>query len=216
MTCLDDEPVLHACNETHNYVLCLFVPFIFKHSIKGSAFLATMIGAGTPPILAALTIPFHTNLFGGMTHYASGQSAVFYGSGYYDMPATFKVGAVVGVCLFRLQLLTTFLCLLLELPPSCNSSRSVMVRLRLATAAMTFPPPVASCAGSPRAPSLLVGAIAAISSGLGQAVETLRRFFWSARFFWLPWKHISHRIRGQRTVFDLSARAPVLGAYRDP
>ena len=75
----------------------LFASQTAQLAALGSAFLATMIGAGTPPILAALTIPFHTNLFGGMTHYASGQSAVFYGSGYYDMGTTFKIGGVVGV-----------------------------------------------------------------------------------------------------------------------
>ena len=60
----------------------LFASQTAQLAALGSAFLATMIGAGTPPVLAALTIPFHTNLFGGITHYASGQSAVFYGSGY--------------------------------------------------------------------------------------------------------------------------------------
>ncbi|QDZ19865.1 sodium/sulfate symporter [Chloropicon primus] len=75
----------------------LFASQTAQLAALGSAFLATMIGAGTPPLLAALTIPFHTNLFGGMTHYASGQSAVFYGSGYYDMPTTFKVGGIVGI-----------------------------------------------------------------------------------------------------------------------
>lgn len=75
----------------------LFASQTAQLAALGSAFLATMIGAGTPPILAALTIPFHTNLFGGMTHYASGQSAVFYGSGYYDMGTTFKIGGIVGV-----------------------------------------------------------------------------------------------------------------------
>eukprot|EP00213_Chloropicon_mariensis_P002813 CAMPEP_0197474288 /NCGR_PEP_ID=MMETSP1309-20131121/5746_1 /TAXON_ID=464262 /ORGANISM="Genus nov. species nov., Strain RCC998" /LENGTH=566 /DNA_ID=CAMNT_0043013885 /DNA_START=269 /DNA_END=1969 /DNA_ORIENTATION=- len=75
----------------------LFASQTAQLAALGAAFMATMIGAGTPPILAALTIPFHTNLFGGMTHYASGQSAVFFGSGYYDMPTTFKVGGIVGV-----------------------------------------------------------------------------------------------------------------------
>ena len=76
----------------------LFASQTAQLAALGSAFLATMIGAGTPPVLAALTIPFHTNLFGGITHYASGQSAVFYGSGYYDMGTTFKVGGILGVC----------------------------------------------------------------------------------------------------------------------
>mmetsp|Transcript_9182 Transcript_9182/g.23563 ORF Transcript_9182/g.23563 Transcript_9182/m.23563 type:complete len:565 (+) Transcript_9182:247-1941(+) len=75
----------------------LFASQTAQLAALGAAFLATMIGAGTPPILAALTIPFHTNLFGAITHYASGQAAVYYGSGYYDMKTTFRVGAIIGV-----------------------------------------------------------------------------------------------------------------------
>ena len=86
---------LHAAYFLIHY---LFASQTAQLAALGSAFLATMIGAGTPPVLAALTIPFHTNLFGGITHYASGQSAVFYGSGYYDMPTTFRIGGIIGVC----------------------------------------------------------------------------------------------------------------------
>ena len=32
-------------------------------------------------MLACLTMAFHTNLFGGITHYASGQGALYFGSG---------------------------------------------------------------------------------------------------------------------------------------
>lgn len=45
------------------------------------AFLSMMIASGAPPALAALTLAFNTNLFGGLTHYASGQSAVYFSSG---------------------------------------------------------------------------------------------------------------------------------------
>lgn len=62
-----------------------------------AAFLAVMVVAGVPPILATLTLAFNTNLFGGISHYSSGQAAVYYGAGYLDLPLTFKIGAVCGV-----------------------------------------------------------------------------------------------------------------------
>lgn len=44
-----------------------------------SAFLAMNIASGVPPVLAALALAFNTNLFGGLTHYSSGQAAVYFG-----------------------------------------------------------------------------------------------------------------------------------------
>ena len=55
------------------------------------AFLSMLIASGTPIKLAALTLAFNTNLFGGLTHYASGQSAVYFGSGTYFPPTTFRL-----------------------------------------------------------------------------------------------------------------------------
>lgn len=44
-----------------------------------SAFLAMHIAAGVPGIVAALALAYNTNLFGALTHYSSGQAAVYYG-----------------------------------------------------------------------------------------------------------------------------------------
>ena len=52
-----------------------------------SAFLVTAIAVGTPPMLAALVLAFFSNLFAGMTHYATGPAPVFFGSGYVEMGA---------------------------------------------------------------------------------------------------------------------------------
>ena len=38
--------------------------------------------AGVPGVLAALSLAYVSNLFGSMTHYGSGQAAVYYGAGY--------------------------------------------------------------------------------------------------------------------------------------
>ncbi|KAL6754020.1 2-oxoglutarate/malate translocator [Haematococcus lacustris] len=61
-----------------------------------SAFCAMMLSAGVPPVLAAMTLAYSINLFGSLTHYASGQAAVFYGSGFMSLPEVFKIGAVNG------------------------------------------------------------------------------------------------------------------------
>ncbi|XP_031393801.1 dicarboxylate transporter 2.1, chloroplastic [Punica granatum] len=62
-----------------------------------SAFLAMHLAAGVPGILAALALAYNTNLFGALTHYSSGQAAVYYGAGYVDLPDVFKVGFVMAV-----------------------------------------------------------------------------------------------------------------------
>ncbi|KAI9095690.1 hypothetical protein K1719_026250 [Acacia pycnantha] len=62
-----------------------------------SAFLAMNRAAGVPVVLAALTLGFVTNLFGSITHYSSGQAAVYYGAGYIDLPDIFKIGFIMAM-----------------------------------------------------------------------------------------------------------------------
>lgn len=50
-----------------------------------SAFIAMMLASGCPPTLAALSLAFNTNLFGAISHYSSGQAAVFCGAGYLEI-----------------------------------------------------------------------------------------------------------------------------------
>ena len=59
-----------------------------------AACLGVMYAAGVPPALGTLTLAFTTNLFGAITHYSSGQAAVYYGAGYTDLPTTFRLGAI--------------------------------------------------------------------------------------------------------------------------
>eukprot|EP00798_Chlamydomonas_sp_ICE-L_P023569 gene23569-9093_t len=61
-----------------------------------SAFCAMMLAAGVPPILAAMSLAYSINLFGSMTHYASGQAAVYYGSGFMGLGEVFSMGAING------------------------------------------------------------------------------------------------------------------------
>lgn len=62
-----------------------------------SAFLAMNLASGVPGVLAALALAFNTNLFGALTHYSSGQAAVYFGAGYVDLPDVFKMGFVMAV-----------------------------------------------------------------------------------------------------------------------
>lgn len=61
-----------------------------------SAFLAMNLASGVPGTLAALALAYNTNLFGALTHYSSGQAAVYYGAGYVDLPDVFKFGFLMA------------------------------------------------------------------------------------------------------------------------
>lgn len=62
-----------------------------------SAFLAMMLAAGVPGLLAALSLAYCSNLFGSITHYGSGQGAVYYGAGYVSLKEVFSMGALMAV-----------------------------------------------------------------------------------------------------------------------
>uniref|UniRef100_A0A5B6ZSC7 Dicarboxylate transporter 2.1 n=1 Tax=Davidia involucrata TaxID=16924 RepID=A0A5B6ZSC7_DAVIN len=61
-----------------------------------SAFLAMQLASGVPGVLAAQALAYNTNLFGALTHYSSGQAAVYYGAGYVDLPDVFKMGFIMA------------------------------------------------------------------------------------------------------------------------
>ncbi|XP_010520600.1 PREDICTED: dicarboxylate transporter 2.1, chloroplastic-like [Tarenaya hassleriana] len=62
-----------------------------------SAFLAMHLAARVPPTLATFALAFNTNLFGALTHYSSGQAAVYYGADYVKLPDVFKIGLVMAL-----------------------------------------------------------------------------------------------------------------------
>lgn len=67
-----------------------------------AVFLGAAVAAGAPPVFAALSLGYISNLFGGLTHYASGPSGVVYGSGYVKTSEWFRVGAIMGVIMLVL------------------------------------------------------------------------------------------------------------------
>lgn len=47
-------------------------------------------------MLATLSLGYNTNLFGNITHYASGQAAIYFGNDYVTLPEWFSLGFVYG------------------------------------------------------------------------------------------------------------------------
>mmetsp|Transcript_30280 Transcript_30280/g.57076 ORF Transcript_30280/g.57076 Transcript_30280/m.57076 type:complete len:562 (+) Transcript_30280:77-1762(+) len=95
--------VFFALNITYYALHYMFASQTAHVGALSPAFIGMMIASGCPPLLSILSIAYNTNLFGGITHYSSGQSAVYYGTGYVSLPDYFKVGAIFGTlnfCLF--------------------------------------------------------------------------------------------------------------------
>ncbi|KAD3338593.1 hypothetical protein R6Q59_026588 [Mikania micrantha] len=70
-----------------------------------SAFLSMHLTAKVPGAFSALLLAYNTNLFGALTHYSSGQAAVYYGAGYVKLPDVFKLGifmALINIAIWGL------------------------------------------------------------------------------------------------------------------
>ncbi len=61
------------------------------------AFFMVAIGLGTPPSLAILVFAFMSSLMGGLTHYGSGPAPLFYGSGYIEIKAWWRIGFILSI-----------------------------------------------------------------------------------------------------------------------
>ncbi|KAK1427536.1 hypothetical protein QVD17_16223 [Tagetes erecta] len=62
-----------------------------------STFLSMHVTAKIPGTLSALLLAYNTCLFGAITHYSSGQAAVYYGAGYLKLSDVFKLGIMMAV-----------------------------------------------------------------------------------------------------------------------
>ncbi len=61
------------------------------------AFLMVAIGLGAPPTIAILVFAFSSSLMGGLTHYGSGPAPIYYGSGYIEVKAWWRIGFVLSL-----------------------------------------------------------------------------------------------------------------------
>lgn len=62
-----------------------------------AVFLGAAVAAGAPPLIAALVLGFIGNLFGALTHFASGPSGVIYGSGYIKVSEWFRTAFIMSI-----------------------------------------------------------------------------------------------------------------------
>ncbi|OAX51760.1 anion permease [Rothia kristinae] len=79
------------------YVHYLFASNTAQIVAMYSVFLGAAIATGAPPMLAALALGFIGNLFGGISHYASGPAGVIFGSGYVPTSEWFRVSFIASV-----------------------------------------------------------------------------------------------------------------------
>jgi DASS family divalent anion:Na+ symporter len=70
-----------------------------------AAFLAIAIAIGAPPLLAALTLAFFSNLFACLTHYGAAAAPVFFTAGYVPIGAWWKVGLAISIVNISIWLL---------------------------------------------------------------------------------------------------------------
>lgn len=70
---------LFILQPTYFFIHYLFASQTAHVGALYSAFLAMHLASKVPGLLAALALAFNTNLFGAITHYSSGQAAVYYG-----------------------------------------------------------------------------------------------------------------------------------------
>lgn len=81
------------------YVHYLFASNTAQIVAMYAVFLGAAIAAGTPPVFAALMLGFIGNLFGALSHYASGPAGVIYGSGYVKVGEWFRVAFIMSLAL---------------------------------------------------------------------------------------------------------------------
>lgn len=62
-----------------------------------SAFFAMHLAAGVPGVLAALALAYNTNLFGAITHYSSGQAAVYFGGMFNSLAFSYCINIIYDI-----------------------------------------------------------------------------------------------------------------------
>ena len=68
------------------HVTAMYVPF-----------LTVAVAAGAPPLLAALSLAFFSNLNASLTHYGTGPAPIYYGAGYADLKTWWGIGFVASL-----------------------------------------------------------------------------------------------------------------------
>jgi DASS family divalent anion:Na+ symporter len=87
--------------------LVLSLAYFYSHYLFASntahisamyaAFLAVALALGAPPVLAALTLAFFSNLFASLTHYAAATAPIFFGAGHVTIAVWWKIGFLLSL-----------------------------------------------------------------------------------------------------------------------
>jgi DASS family divalent anion:Na+ symporter len=56
-----------------------------------------MLGAGAPPVLAAMSLAYVSNLTASLTHYGTTTAPIYFGAGYISQRDWWRLGFVVSV-----------------------------------------------------------------------------------------------------------------------
>jgi DASS family divalent anion:Na+ symporter len=88
-------------------LMALLALYLYTHYVFASAtahvtamfpiFLGIALAAGTPPLLAALSLAFFSSLNATLTHYGTGSAVVLYGAGYLNQTRWWKIGFVLSL-----------------------------------------------------------------------------------------------------------------------
>ena len=79
------------------YVHYAFASLSAHVSAVYAAFLAVAVAAGATPMLSAIALGVETGIMGCLTHYATGPSPIYFGSGYITQPEWWKVGFICSI-----------------------------------------------------------------------------------------------------------------------
>lgn len=86
------------------YIHYFFASLTSHITVFYALFLHLMVQASLPPLGSALILGYLSNLFGGLTHYGSSASPIFYGSGYQTIAQWWRVGFIISTFNFILWL----------------------------------------------------------------------------------------------------------------
>ncbi|MDU4961886.1 MAG: anion permease [Sporomusaceae bacterium] len=88
-------------------LLILYIVYMYAHYGFASltahvtamypAFLAVAVSTGAPLYLTALGLGFISNLCGGLTHYSTGTAPIYFGAGYVDQKAWWRLGFLASL-----------------------------------------------------------------------------------------------------------------------
>lgn len=87
--------------------IAIVLVYIYSHYIFASLtahitamyapFALVAVAAGTPKYLIALALGYWSSLMAGLTHYAAGEAPVYFGSGYIEQEAWWRLGFIISV-----------------------------------------------------------------------------------------------------------------------